>query len=218
MCAKLVSQDPQLRQRIAQASARLMVEEGINDFHYAKQKAAAQLGVNNKRNLPRNSEIQEEIVLYQRLFYADTHDQLLYQLRQTALNAMRLLQTFSPRLVGAVLNGTATPHSDVVLHLFSYSPEEVAFFLMENRIPYELGEKRYRIPAQGGQQQTFPTYHFIAGEDHVVLVVFGFDDIRWAPSSPVDGKSMKRADLATVEQLLHETTTDDTSTLSAVNS
>lgn len=198
MCAKIASQDPQLRRRIASVSARLMVQEGINDFHQAKSKAAAQLGIANTRNLPSNSEIQEEILIYQRLFHADTQPQHLQHLRQVAVQAMRLFAHFKPRLVGAVLQGTAHQNSEITLHLFTHTAEEVAFFLMEQGIPYTLGEKRFRL----SQVVTYPVYQFLAGEEYVILIVFGIDDIRWSPPSPIDGKPMQRADLQTVENLL----------------
>lgn len=38
----------QIRLRIAQEAARLIIEEGIQDFLLAKQKAASRLRINNK--------------------------------------------------------------------------------------------------------------------------------------------------------------------------
>ncbi|ALG69100.1 hypothetical protein [Beggiatoa leptomitoformis] len=195
--------DSQFRQRIAQASARLMVQEGIDDYHLAKCKAATQLGVPNTRNLPSNSEIQEEIVIYQRLFKSDTQPLLVHTMRESALHAMRMLQVFSPRLVGSVLLGTATPHSEINLHLFAYSPEEVALFLMNKGIPYELTERKFRLPArESNKTVNYPCYYFVAGEHNIALTVFNIDDVRWSPPSATDGKPMKRADLSAVEKLL----------------
>ena len=190
--------NPQVRRRIAQTCARLMVQEGITNYQQAKKKAAANLGIYNLKNLPSNSEIEEEIVIYQRLFYADTHSQKLQQQRQIALQAMRFLAAFNPRLVGKVLRGTAIANSDIILHLFSHSSEEVALFLMEKGIPYQVTEQRFRLP----QSVSYPSYRFLAGEESIVLIVFNVDDIRWSPPCPIDGKPMPRADIATVERLL----------------
>jgi hypothetical protein len=195
---KLATQDAQLRQKIAQTCARIMVEERLDDFHLAKQKALAQLGLPSQMNLPSNSDIEAELALYQRLFKADSHPQQLQHLRETAVQAMRLLADFSPRLVGPVLYGTATEYSEVTLHLFTYTPEDVAFFLMEQGIPYTLSERRYRM----SQVLVYPSYHFVAGDVEMVLVVFGIDDIRWSPPSKLDGKPMRRANLQAVEALL----------------
>jgi hypothetical protein len=195
-----MSYDPQLRQRIAQISARLMVQEGITDYQQAKHKAATQLGISHTRNLPKNSEIEAEILLYQRLFQANIQPYRLHHLRKVALQAMQLFTAFTPRLVGSVLQGTAHQYSDITLHLFTYSSEEVALFLLEKKIPYQLTEQRFRLP----QLVSFPSFRFMAGEESIVLVVFGIDDIRWSPPSPLDGKPMRRADIQRVEQLLAE--------------
>ncbi|OQW95406.1 MAG: hypothetical protein BWK79_02600 [Beggiatoa sp. IS2] len=199
MSAKIANSHSYLRQRIAQISARMMVEESIDDYYLAKCKAVEQLGI-GVRNVPypSNSEIEAEILLYQRLFYTEVDLQKLRQLRQTALKAMHLLRDFNPRLVGPVLQGTTHRYSEITLHLFAPTAEEVAFFLMEQHIPYELGERRFRLP----EPINYPSYQFIAGETPIVLVVFSTDDIRWSPPSPVDGKPMRRADARTVEQLL----------------
>ncbi len=192
------SSDSQLRQSIAATCARLMVREGVKDFQMAKKKATMELGVSNK-HLPSNAEIEAEIMLYQRLFQADNQPQRLQYLREIALKAMRLFKDFQPRLVGSVLTGTATQHSDISLHLFTHTPKDIDLFLMQQGIPYELTDKRFRV-----EQQTisFPCYQFVAGDEQVTLVVFDVDDIRWSPPSPVDGRPMQRADMKAVERLI----------------
>src|SRR5512145_2523722 len=49
------------RARIAAAAARLMAEDGIDDFALAKRKAARQLGVTEAQALPGNDEIEAEL-------------------------------------------------------------------------------------------------------------------------------------------------------------
>jgi hypothetical protein len=196
--AKVMVYNPQLRQRIAQTSACLIVQEGISDYQQAKYKAAARLGIPNLKELPSNSEIETEILNYQRLFQADTQPRHLQHLRKQALEAMRLFSAFTPRLVGSVLNGRAHQYSEITLHLFTDSAEEVAFLLMEKSIPYELKERQYRL----SQTVIYPCYQFLAGEEKINLVVFKENDIRWAPPSQIDGKPMRRANLRTVEKLL----------------
>jgi len=49
------------RARIAAAAARLMAEDGIDDFALAKRKAAKQLGVVESQALPGNDEIEAEL-------------------------------------------------------------------------------------------------------------------------------------------------------------
>mgnify|MGYP000194351211 CR=1 FL=1 len=194
--------DSKIRQRIAQGAARLMVEHGIKDFHTAKQKAAESIGISDLHDMPRNSEVEEAILEYQRIFKSHAQPQRLQELRQTAIKAMTLLKEFEPRLVGSVLRGTAGEHSDVNLHVFADVPETVSHFLTRHKIPHEQREKRFRTSKDN--YELFTAYSFIAGEVPIDIVVFPVDGQRQAPLSAVDGRRMQRASLSDVEVLLHE--------------
>ena len=51
----------QLRQLIAQSAARMMAEDGISDYAYAKKKAGRQAGALDGDVLPSNAEIEEDL-------------------------------------------------------------------------------------------------------------------------------------------------------------
>jgi len=189
--------DSNTRQRLAQEAARLMAEHGIKDFLVAKQKAANSSGITDKHVLPSNTEIEQALIEYQRLFHADKHPQRLNELRQMAIKAMRMLERFKPHLVGSVQRGTAGEHSDVNLHVFTDHPEEIGFHLDDHTIPYRQDEKRFRISKD--KYALYPTYSFIAGDIPIDIVVFPVDGQRQAPMSPVDGKPMQRDDIKKVE-------------------
>jgi hypothetical protein len=190
-----------LRRALAQEAARIMAEHGIRDFFVAKRKAAERLGVTDGTAvLPKNIEIEEALVEYQRLFGGDSHTESLYAQRRAALNAMRYLKEFEPRLVGAVLSGTATEHSDVQLHLFADTAESVALKLMDRRVPYEVTEKRVKMNAE--RVLAYPGVRFEMDDHEIEATVFPTDGIRQAPVSPVDGKPMRRASTFEVEALL----------------
>lgn len=198
------SREKQLRQRVAVEAARLIVEQGIGDYLTAKRKAAERLGVSGKQYLPRNSEVEAALSEYQRIFHGERQPQRLRQLRETALAAMRFFGRFSPRLVGPVLTGTAGEYSEVNLHLFAETPEDVTLFLIEHRIPHEHRERRYRF----GNDTTasYPVYRFLANDIPLDATVLPPSGLRQAPLSPVDGRPMRRASMESVEQLLREQT------------
>lgn len=189
-----------LRRALAQEAARIMAEHGIQDFGAAKRKAADRLGIGLDGALPSNVEVEQALSEYQRLFGAATHDASLRLQRQVALRAMRSLAAFSPRLVGPVLAGTATEHSDVQLHLFTDQPESVALELIDRGVEHELAESRLRLGAE--RFQSYPAVRFELAEHMVEATVFPLDGIRQAPVSPVDGRPMRRADAAEIEGLL----------------
>lgn len=194
--------ESRLRILLAQECARIMADEGVKDFLLAKRKAAARLGVANKALLPGNVEIEQALLEYQRLFKSAEQPVQLRALREAAIEAMRFFARFRPCLVGSVLAGTAGPYSDINLHLFADTPEEVVLFLMERNIPFETAERRLRLG--NGEYMYFPVFSFGAGEMNIELTVFPPEAKREAPRSPVDGRPMRRASLAAVQALLDE--------------
>ena len=192
-----------VRQQVAHEAAKLMVESGIRDYQLAKRKAADRLGLGDSRDLPRNDEIEREREAYQRLFGDDERSGHVVSLRRHALEAMRLLEPFGPRLVGPVLSGSADRHSEICLHLFSDPPEDVAMFLLDRGIVHDQGEARVRFQADGHER--LPAFRFLAGDVQVELVVFSARARRRTPLSPVDGRPMRRAKLADVAALVEAT-------------
>jgi len=192
-----------LRRALAQEAARLMAEHGIRDYLVAKRKAAERLGVlDGAATLPKNSEIECALAEYQRLFGGESHLSALEAQRRAALAAMRCLGEFSPRLVGAVLTGTATEHSEVQLHLFADRAESVTLKLLDRGIAHEVTERRVRFDAD--QVRAFPGVRFEIAEQSIEATVFPTDGIRQAPVSPVDGRPMRRASALEVEALLQD--------------
>jgi hypothetical protein len=189
-----------LRLAVAEEAARIMREQGVEDFLQAKRKAAERLGVTDAAILPRNTEIEAAKVAHQRLFAADRHEADLASLRRVALEAMRLVSDFEPRLVGPVLAGTASTHSEINLHVFSETPEAVSIRLEERGVPHEVVERRLRY--ERDRTVVYPAVRFVAGQQTVDAVVFPVDGIRQSPASPVDGKPMRRASATEVASLL----------------
>jgi hypothetical protein len=191
-----------LRQAVAEEAARIMTEQGIDDFLLAKRKAAERLGVVDASILPRNTEIESALFARRRLFSGGKHEAAIAELRRAALQAMKLVAEFEPRLVGPVLTGTASAHSEINLHLFAETPEAVSILLEERGIPHEVLERRLRFERDRDRTATYPAFRFVAGRQSVDAVVFPLDGIRQSPFSPVDGKPMRRATTAEVAALL----------------
>ncbi len=189
----------QIRERIAQEAARVMIEGGTRDFNLAKRKAMARLRVSGNSKLPGNDEVERAIESYQRLFLADRQPGQLNELRHAALRAMEFLRQFKPRLVGPVLTGTADKNSDICLHVFAQTAEDVTLFLMENGIEHQPAERRLKMGA--ADTVRMPAFRFLADGRPIELVVFPDTGRRHPPLSPIDGRPMRRANLAEVASL-----------------
>jgi len=140
--ARRSNRQTDMRARIAAAAARLMAEDGIDDFALAKRKAARQLGAADTEALPRNNEIEAELRAYRALYQAREHPEVIAELRRAALDAMRALERFNPYLTGPVLTGLAGPYAEIELQLFPDSTKEVEIFLLDHNLTFTTQEGR----------------------------------------------------------------------------
>lgn len=184
-----------MREQLAQQAAKLMAEDGIVDHAFAKRKAAKQLGASDTQHLPSNQEVDEALHSYRLLYQQDSHPEILYQLREEALDAMQLLAEFHPYLTGSVLSGTAGEHSDINLMLFSDDEKAVLLFLLKHNIEFEDSEWITRI---GGHEETVPSYTMTSETGTPIHIVV-------LPENALHSGSRHpetHADIAAVEALL----------------
>lgn len=193
------SNSRQMRARIAQLAARLMTEDGIDDFGLAKRKAARQVGAPDTRNLPDNAEIERAIIDYQQLYRPDEHSARLDELRRDALSLMRLLERFEPHLVGPVLTGTAGRYADFDLHLFTDSPKDLEIFFINRGMGFRSREARYLV---GGEPRLVPEYEVDFGDNGATLAVFSYEDARRTIRSTAEGRPIDRVKAAWIEEQL----------------
>jgi hypothetical protein len=113
---------------------------------------------------------------------------------------MTFFARFEPRLVGAVLEGTADEFSAVCLHLFEDDPAEVLRFLDEHHMPYEEGERVLRLSREHSAE--FPTLRFDADDATIDLTLLPRVHQRQAPLSRTADVPMQRASINAVRALL----------------
>ena len=189
------------RARIAAAAARLMAEDGIDDFALAKRKAARQLGAVESQSLPGNDEIEAELRAYLALYQADEHPQRVAELRQIALEAMRTLERFNPYLTGPVLKGIAGPYAEIELQLFPDSVKEVEIFLLDRNIPYATHESRRYA---GDRPHSVSVLTLAWQGAPLRLSIFDPRDERVALKTSQAGRVADRAGIAEVGALLRD--------------
>ena len=194
-----------LRAEIAALAARMIAEDGA-DYGTAKRKAAKVLLGNQKVPgdvLPDNAEIEAEVREYQSLFFGEEHAQRLRHLRLIALEIMEKLSEFSPYLTGAVLNGTAGEHSDIHIQLFAESSKDVAVFLLNHEINYEVSEANHFLHAG----RSLEILSFLWKGEAVHLTLYEQDDQRQIAKS-AGNRRIEKADLNAVRTLINESPTE----------
>ena len=188
-----------MRARIAAAAARIMAEDGVDDFAQAKRKAARQLGAPDTESLPANDEVEAELRAYRSLYQSIEHPERIAELRRVALQAMRAFERFSPYLTGPVLKGIAGPYAEIDLQLYPDSTKELELFLLERNIPFETAEgRRY------SGDRALPVSVFTLDWEGAPLRLSVFDprDERVALKTSLAGRVMDRAGIAEVGQLV----------------
>lgn len=189
-----------LRQQLAVEAARIISEQGVRDFGLAKRKAAERLGIQDDFALPSNREIDSALRQHQSLFQSLDQPRWLRERRLAAMEAMRFFAAFQPRLVGAVLDGSADQHSAVCLHLFCRHRSDVENWLVDRKIPFDVDERRIRLDAQ--REDSVPVLRLVADDIAFDLSLFDLDAIRQAPLDRITEKPMQRAGLDQVARLL----------------
>ncbi len=187
------------RLRIAHLAARLMVEDGIEDYALAKKKAARQAGVADTRHLPGNDEIEDALKSYQQTFHADDQRDRVQELREKAVRAMQELAAFNPHLCGSVLSGSAGKYADINLQMFTDDAKAVELFLIGRGIDYKPGQTALY---SGDARITVPVFTMNDDGTDIEIAVLSPRDARLPLKTSLAGKAIERAKLAAVEELL----------------
>jgi hypothetical protein len=187
------------REQIAAAAARIMAEDGIDDFALAKRKALRQLGLQGRLALPANDEIEEQLRAYRSLYQAIEHPVRVAWLQRTALDAMSALERFRPYLTGSVLKGIGGPYAEIELQLFPESTKEVELYLLDRQIPYDTREVT-RFSGDRARAVAVLTLDWQGAP--LRLSVFDARDERLALKTSAAGRVTERASLAEVGALV----------------
>jgi hypothetical protein len=188
---------------IAAVAARLVVDEGL-DYAAAKRQALRQLGLSGRVQLPDNAQLEAAIREHIAVFCPEEQAQALRKLRELALLWMDRLHEFRPHVAGAVWHGTATAHSDILLHLFCDDPKSTEWTLLDRGVAYQPGQ----APGVRGEVMEALTLRVRCEplQDWVMLhlVLHDLDDLRGALKPDAQGRK-PRGDAAALRRLLQQT-------------
>ncbi len=190
----------QIRRAIAAEAARIMSTQSQFNYRVAKLKAAERLGLNLHTTLPSNAEVASALRAYQEFYGGPQHTRHVRKMREVALQVMRSLESFCPRLVGPVLEGTADEHARVSLHVFNDPPDAVVIHLLDKGLVFRNEQRKIRWHDGSYRQMQMVVTN--ADDIEVELTLFSCIDLRQPPPSPVDGRPLRRAPMSEVESLL----------------
>jgi len=185
---------------IAQAAARLVVEEGM-ECGPAKRRALKLLGLPARTPLPDNDLVEDAVHEHIALFCSDTKPAELRALRALALVWMERMASFRPYLGGAVWHGTATRQSDIYLQLFCDDPKSAEIALIDHGVDYEPSTVQGLHGAPVEALTVGAASRELGQVVGVHFLIYDLDDLRGALRPDAKGRT-PRGDAVAVRQLL----------------
>ncbi len=156
-----------LRKRVAREAATLLYTSQEKEYKQAKKRAAETLGV---RVLPSNLEVAKELDGIAEEMEGASRRELLLQMRREALQMMRILESFHPRLVGSVWRGTAYRNSDIDILAFSSDTKAVLGRLRDADFSIERAEWS-SVTKRGRRESSFHIYLVLHSGNRAEVVV-----------------------------------------------
>ena len=192
------------QQEIAQAAARMIVEDGL-DYAGARRKAMQAHGDGGRRlrEGPGNEAIEDEVRAHIAIFCAESQPRELHALRETALRWMLRLAEFRPYVGGAVWRGTATRQSVVRIDLFCDDTKAPEIALLNKGIAYETVSEPL---GRGEHSLTLVLAERSAALDDWITIhlnILDLDDLRGALKPDARGQTW-RGDAAALQRLLEQ--------------
>jgi hypothetical protein len=195
--ARSTTELTRMRNVLAQHAAKLMLEEGIADFGFAKKKAARQLNITGRQALPSNLEIRQALESLSLMFFPDQETQMT-TLRHEALAVMEYFADFSPHLAGWIAGKTLLANCPIEIHLFADSSKEVEILLLNKGIVFERSERRCRFP---DHYRNIPLLKLTTPKAEVELIVFALNDLK-VPLLDACGEKSPRIDREKLHALI----------------
>lgn len=195
--------DPRLRRAIATRAAQLMYEGTEKEYFTAKRKVARRLGVDPRHapdDLPSNREIRDEVLSLSRQYEGeDERLERLGRMRRDALELLRLLEPFEPRLIGSVCTGHVRRGSDVDVHVFSDALDAVEDVLRAAGERFQVERKRV---VKHGETRHYVHLHVPRGAWEAELTVYPRALTGFPFRSSITGDTIESLALPELEALI----------------
>ena len=144
---------------IANLAARMIMEEGVKDYFFAKKKAARSLGFHEDINLPTNSQIDNAIEEFHKIYNQGIGIDFLEHFKSQALNIMNMFKNFNPHLMNKLSEGIIPKFPEIKINLFADNIKDIEYVLLNSKIPYEFSETKTNIKSRKNLKKSIPTIY-----------------------------------------------------------
>jgi predicted nucleotidyltransferase len=192
-----------LKCKIARETATLLYFGAEKEYKQAKLKAAKTLGVHF---LPTNLEVALELDRIAEENEGPARKERLIQMRTEALKTMKILEAYSPLLIGSVWRGTIHQGSDIDIALYHDSPSEIVNRLKANG--FEVSKAEWiTVTKRGKTEISFHIYTETLGKQRIEIVVRSSEETHRKRKCQIFGDEIKGLNIQELEKLLKKNPT-----------
>ena len=148
-----------IKMTIANLAARMIMEEGVKDYFFAKKKAAKSLGFNEDVSFPTNMQIDNAIEEFHKIYNQDIGIEFLEHFKSQALNVMNMFKHFRPHLMNKLSEGIIPKFPEIKINLFADNIKDIEYVLLNSKIPYEFSETKTNIKVKKNLKKSIPTIY-----------------------------------------------------------
>jgi hypothetical protein len=128
--------DKLIKKHIAALAAEIMIEEGMNDYLFAKKKAAKILNYLDQMILPSNQDIDVAIREYQSTYSSNAPNDFDF-FKPLVVKLMSSLKKFNPHITGILQEGRTSVNQKILINLFTDDVKEIEYFLLSQNIQFK---------------------------------------------------------------------------------
>jgi predicted nucleotidyltransferase len=193
-----LSDDFDFKRRVAREAATLLYFGAEKEYKQAKDKAAQTLGTHF---LPSNLEVALELDKIAEENEGDKRKARLIEMRQEALDVMRLLSAFCPVLIGSVWRGTIKMGSDIDIAVYADDPEEILSALKEGG--FRIAKTAWTtVNKKGATLESFHIYAQTQAKHGLEIVVRACEEAGRKRRCETFGDELKGLSIKELEKVL----------------
>jgi len=189
-----------LRRKIAREAATLLYFGVEKEYKQAKLKAARTFGVHF---LPTNLEVAIELDKIAEENEGPARKERLIQMRKEALKMMKIIEAYSPLLIGSVWRGTIRQGSDLDIAVYHDLPGEIVNLLEANGFKIIKNEWA-TVTKRGKTEISFHIYTETLDKQRIEIVVRASEEAGRKRRCEVFGDEIKGLNIQELEKLLKE--------------
>jgi predicted nucleotidyltransferase len=192
-----------LRRKVAKEAAGLLYFGVEKEYKQAKLKAAKTFGVHF---LPTNLEVAIELDKIAEENEGAARQKRLIRMRKEALRLMKILEEYTPVLIGSVWRGTINRESDTDIAVYHDEPAEVLKLIKQNNLKVTKTE-RTTVTKQGLKKTSLHIYLESSTKEKAEIVVRSPEEIGCKGKCEIYGDTITGLRIQELEKVLEENST-----------